>query len=190
VLAVEELVTRFGLIAVFVLTAIEGDLALILGGVAAHLGLMHPFAVGVAGALGGFAGDAAWFALGRRKADAFRRSALYRRVGPTIERLVGRFGPGQILLARPVYGTRVASMLFWGTQRLAPARFAALDLPACALWAVLLVSLGYLSSSGVAALLGEVRRVEEWLAGAAAAAVGVALALGWLMRRRRERAGS
>jgi membrane protein DedA with SNARE-associated domain len=184
---VEELVTRFGLLAVFVLTAIEGDVALILGGVAAHMGLMDAFAAGVAGTLGGFAGDAAWYLVGRRNADALRRSRVYRRVGPTIERLVARFGAWQILLARPVYGTRVASMLFWGTQRLAPARFAALDLPACTLWAVLLVSLGYFSSGSVAALMGRVRRMEEWLALAIVVALSAAI-LGHLIMRRVARA--
>jgi len=186
---VEELVSRFGLPAVFVLTAIEGDLGLILGGIAAHLGLMSPLAVIVAGTLGGFAGDAAWFSIGRRTADTVRNSAAYRRVGPTLERLVARFGPRQILLARPVYGTRVASMLFWGSQRLAPARFAALDLPACAVWAVLLVSLGYLSSRGVAGVLGEVRRVETWLAAAATIAIAGAFGLR-LWSRRRSRAAA
>lgn len=182
---VEELVSRFGLPAVFVLTAIEGDLGLILGGVAAHLGLMSPPAVIVVGTLGGFAGDAAWFSIGRRTADTVRSSAAYRRVGPTLERLVARFGPRQILLARPVYGTRVASMLFWGSQGLAPTRFAILDVPACAVWAVLLSSLGYYSSRSVAGLLGEVRHVETWLAIAALVAVVVALCVRFLTARAR-----
>lgn len=181
----EELVSRFGLPAVFLLTALEGDLALILGGVAAHLGLMAVPAVMVVGTLGGFAGDGVWFAIGRRGADAVQRSAAYRRVGPTLERLVRRFGPRQILLARPVYGTRVATMLFWGSQRLAPGRFAALDLPACAVWAVLLVSLGYCSSRSVAALLGEVRHVETWLAIGALIAAGLAVCVRVLLRRGR-----
>jgi len=184
---VEELVSRFGLPAVFLLTAIEGDLALILGGVAAHLGLMPLPAVLVVGTLGGFAGDGVWYAIGRRAADTVQGSAAYRRVGPTLERLVARFGPRQILLARPIYGTRVASMLFWGSHGLAPATFAALDLPACAAWAVLLSSLGYYSSRSVAGLLGEVRHVETWLAGAALAAVLVVTCARLLLRGARAR---
>jgi membrane protein DedA with SNARE-associated domain len=187
---VEELVRRYGLLAVFLGTAVEGDLGLILGGVAAHLGLVHPLEVGVAGALGGFAGDAAWFTVGRRSADVLRRSAVYRRVGPTIERLVARFGPLQILLARPVWGTRVASMLFWGTERLAPGRFVALDLPASSVWAALLVSLGYFSSLSVEALLGKVRHVEEWMAGAVAVALVIALVRRVVVARRVRSASS
>lgn len=180
----QDFLVRFGPIAVFVATAFEGDLGLIVGGVAAHLGLMHPLVVGVLGALGGFCGDAVWFAIGRRSADTIRRSAAWRRVGPTVERLVVRFGPRQILLARPVWGTRVATMLFWGTQRLAPARFVALDLPACTVWAVLLVSLGYYSSASVEALLGKVRRAEEWLTVAVVVAVVAGVGARLLQRSR------
>jgi membrane protein DedA with SNARE-associated domain len=181
---VQDFLVHFGPIAVFVATAVEGDLGLIVGGVAAHLGLVHPLVVVVLGALGGFCGDAVWFAIGWRSADAIRRSAAWRRVGPTVERLVARFGPRQILLARPVWGTRVATMLFWGTERLSPARFVALDLPACTVWAVLLVSLGYYSSASAEALLGKVRRAEEWLAVAVLVAVGAALCGHLLVRSR------
>ena len=183
----QDLLIRFGPLAVFLATAVEGDLGLIVGGVAAHLGLMHPLVVGVAGALGGFSGDAVWFGIGRRSADVIHRSAAWRRVGPTVERLVARFGPRQILLARPVWGTRVATMLFWGTQRLAPARFVALDLPACVVWAVLLVSIGYYSSVSVEALLGKVRRVEEWLAVAVVLAVVVGVGGRLVLRARAAR---
>ena len=179
----EAFVTRFGLLAIFLGTAIEGDLAPILGGVAAHLGLMDALTVGVTCTLGGFTGDAAWYLVGRFNADAFRGSHVYRRVGPTIERLTARFGPWQILLARPVYGTRVASMLFWGTQRLPAARFVALDLPACAVWAALLVSIGYFSSGSVAAVMGRVRRAEEWVAVAIVVALSVAILVHLVMRR-------
>jgi len=145
---------------------------------------MHPLLVGILGTFGGFCGDAVWFAIGWRSADAIRRSAAWRRVGPTVERLAARFGPRQILLARPVWGTRVATMLFWGTQRLAPARFVALDLPACTVWAILLVSLGYYSSVSVEALLGKVRRAEEWLTVAILIAVAAALCGHLLLRAR------
>ena len=48
----QDLLARFGPIAVFLATAVEGDLGLIVGGVAAHLGLMHPLTVGIMGTLG------------------------------------------------------------------------------------------------------------------------------------------
>jgi membrane protein DedA with SNARE-associated domain len=74
-------------------------------------------------------------------------------------------------------------MVFWGTQRLAPARFAALDLPACTVWAILLVSFGYYSSASVEVLLGKVRRVEEWLAVAIVLAIVAGVGGRLLLRR-------
>jgi membrane protein DedA with SNARE-associated domain len=172
---VEELVIRFGPLAVFVGAALEGDVALVLGGVVAHLGLIDPATVVVAASFGGLAGDAAWFAVGRRSAEAIRATAAYRRVGPTVERLAARFGDRQLLLARPIWGTRVMSMLFWGSQRLPVHRFLLFDVPAATAWAFLLVSLGWAGSRSAESVLGEVRRVELWMLGAAVVCGGVAL---------------
>ncbi len=173
----EQLLIRFGPLAIFAGAALEGDVALVLGGVIAHLGMVDPVVAVIASALGGLAGDAAWFAIGRRSADAIRATATYRRVGPTVERLAKRFGDRQLLLARPVWGTRVMSMLFWGSQRLPVRRFLMFDVPAATIWAILLVSLGWAGSQSAQAVLGEVRRVEMWVLGAALVAGGAAFVL-------------
>ena len=61
----EEILSRFGLIAVFAGAAVEGDVTMILAGVVAHLGFMRlPDAV-VVGTLGGFTADAVAYGLGR-----------------------------------------------------------------------------------------------------------------------------
>lgn len=173
----EELLIRFGPLAIFVGAALEGDVALVLGGVVAHLGMVDPVVAVVAASLGGLAGDAVWFTIGWRSADAIRATAAYERVGPTVERLARRFGDRQLLIARPVWGTRVMSMLFWGSQRLPVHRFLMFDAPAATIWAILLVSLGWAGSQSAQAVLGDVRRVEMWVLGAAVAAGGAALLL-------------
>ena len=43
------------------------------------------------------------------------------------------------------------------------ARFVALDLIGCAVWAVALGGLGFASSASATVLLGRVRRVERWV---------------------------
>jgi membrane protein DedA with SNARE-associated domain len=182
----EDLVTRFGLWAVFLGSTVEGDLMVILGGVSAHLGLMKLPAAMAAGAAGCLAGDLAWYAVGRFRADAIRDTRLHRRFGAKVEALADRLGPWQILAARAVYGTRNLTMLLWGVRKLPFARFLLTDVVGCALWGVLLGGLGYLASGGAAALLGEVKRVELWLLGAA-----VATAIGLVVARRVQRgAGS
>src|SRR3989441_5808212 len=134
----EDLIIRYGLAVVFLGAALEGDVTMILAGVTAHVGLFRlPWAITL-GAVGGFAGDSFFYALGRRHSGSIRTSALYRKAEPAIERFTGRVGELQIGLARFVYGTRMASMLFWGVKRIPFWRFALIDAAGCALWAAVL----------------------------------------------------
>ncbi len=162
----QELLIRYGLIAVLIGSAVEGDFSLILAGVVAHLGIISfPLAV-AAGTLGSLVGDFVWYGLGRVRGPSFRGGRLYRRVGPTIERLARQLGPWELLAARFVYGTKAASMVFWGLHGLTVPRFLLIDALGCALGAVVFTGLGYLVSGSATVLLGKVRRVQLWLLGA------------------------
>ena len=108
-------------------------------------------------------GDSAWYALGRMGGAAIRGRDAYRRVGPLVERLARRVGPWEIVLTRFVFGTRTASMVFWGMRGLPWLRFAAFDLLGATLGAVCLVTLGFLASQSAERLLGRVKQVERWL---------------------------
>jgi membrane protein DedA with SNARE-associated domain len=161
-----ELLIRHGLLAVFLGSALEGDFTLILAGIVAHLGIF-PFPLAVAaGALGSLMGDTAWYGLGRFRGPRFREGRLYRRVGPTIDRLARQFGPWELLAARFVYGTKAASMVFWGLHGLRLPRFLLIDTLGCALGSLIFTGLGYVVSGSATALLGKVRRFELWLLGA------------------------
>ncbi len=93
--------------------------------------------------------------------------------------------PWEIVLARFVYGTRFASMFFWGIRGLAWVRFAALDLVGGLLGALILVTLGFALSQSATAVLGEVERVEKRLLGGAVVAAAVVLGFNALGRRLR-----
>jgi membrane protein DedA with SNARE-associated domain len=163
----QQLLVRYGLIAVLVGSAFEGDFTLLLAGVVAHLGIFaFPLAV-AAGAVGSLVGDTAWYCLGRFRGPRFRGSRFYRRVGPTIERLARQLGPWQLLAARFVYGTKSASMIFWGLHGLTFRRFLLIDVVGCVLGSLVFTSLGFLLSGSATALLGHVKRVELWLLGGA-----------------------
>ena len=167
----QPLLVRYGLIAVLVGSAFEGDFTLLLAGVVAHLGIFaFPLAV-AAGAVGTLVGDTAWYCLGRFRGPRFRESRFYRRVGPTIERLAQQLGPWQLVAARFVYGTKSASMIFWGLHGLRFRRFLLIDSIGCVLGSLVFTSLGFLLSGSAIAILGHVKRVELWLLGGAIAAV-------------------
>jgi membrane protein DedA with SNARE-associated domain len=162
----QQLLIRYGLVALFLGSAFEGDFTLILAGVVAHLGIFaFPLAVAV-GAAGSLIGDSVWYTLGRLHAPRLREGKLYRRVGPTIERLARRMGPWELLAARFVYGTKAASMLFWGLHGLSLPRFLFIDAVGCVLGSLVFASLGYLVSGSATALMGHVKRFELWLLGA------------------------
>ena len=183
-MGIEQLVIRHGLLAVFIGSALEGDFTLILAGVVAHLGFFpFPLAVGV-GMLGSFIGDSVWYLLGRFGGPGFRAGRFYRRVGPRIQRLADRFGPWQLVLARFVYGTKAASMVFWGLHGLKFRRFGPIDAIGCALGSAVFTGLGYLVSGSATLLLGRVRRVQLWLLGAVL--VGAVLVLIIHLTARRE----
>ena len=180
----EEILTRYGLLALFVLAAVEGDVTLILAGVVSHLGIFKLLPAICVGTVGAFAGDCVWYWVGRFRSTSIRRSWLYRRMGGGAEHLAQRFGVWEIIAARFVYGTRIASVLFWGIQQLPFVRFAALDLIGCALWAILFFSLGYFLSGSAAILIGEVRRIEIWLLVAVATMAFFSLLSRYLLRRK------
>src|SRR3954464_13342865 len=161
----QQLLLDYGLIPVLIGSAFEGDFTLLLAGVVSHLGIF-PFPLAVAaGAVGSLAGDTAWYLLGRLRGPRFREGRFYRRVGPTIERLAKRMGPWELLAARFVYGTKAASMLFWGLHGLRVTRFLLIDAIGCTLGALVFTGLGYVVSESAIALLGKVKRVELWLLG-------------------------
>lgn len=161
----ERLIIQHGVLAVFLLAMVEGDLTLILAGVSAHLGLIPLGSAIVAGALGNFAGDTIWFLLGRRASGLIRGSRFYLRVGPTIERLAHRIGIWEVLAARFIWGTRNASMVFWGSHHMRYLRFMGVDLLGCFIACTLFAGLGYALSDSAQVLMGTVKRVELWLLG-------------------------
>jgi membrane protein DedA with SNARE-associated domain len=176
-MGIQQLIIRHGLLAVLVGSAFEGDFTLILAGVVAHLGFF-PFPLAVAvGALGSFIGDSIWYALGRFRGPRFSACRLYQRVGPRVQRLADRFGPWQLLLARFVYGTKAASMVFWGLHGLKFRRFGPIDALGCVLGTTVFSGLGYLVSGSATLLLGRMRRVQLWLLGAVLAGAVLVLVI-------------
>jgi len=178
-MGLQNLVMQYGLVAVLLGSALEGDFTLILAGVCAHLGYF-PFPLAVAaGAMGSFAGDLAWYALGRFRGPRFRAGRLYQRLGHRIEALAKRFGPAQLLAARFVYGTKAASMVFWGLHDLPLAKFALVDGIGAVIGSAVFTGLGYLVSGSATLLFGKVRRVQLWLLGALVVGVVLVFLINW-----------
>ena len=179
----EDLLIRYGFFAVLVGAALEGDVTALLAGVIAHLGYITPPAAVVATCLGALSSDASIFVVGRQGGTRVRESRAYARASPFIEAIARRSGAGELIITRFVFGTRVASMIFWGLRGLSWPRFLAIDAAGCALWALVMVTLGYTFSGSAALLMGDVRRVEWWLGIALITGAAIVIAMHRLQRR-------
>jgi membrane protein DedA with SNARE-associated domain len=179
----EHLILRYGLAAVFVGAAVEGDLTLILAGVAAHLGYFSFSTALAASVLGGFLGDLAWYSLGRLRGPRFRAGRLYQRVGHRIEILARRLGAAELIASRFVYGTKAASMVFWGLHGMSLPRFLLIDAIGCVLGSLVFMGLGYAVSGSATVLLGSVRRVERWLLGAVLVGALLVFVINWAAKK-------
>src|SRR5512138_3427265 len=141
--ALEDLIRRYGLFAVFVGGATEGDLTLVVTGALAHLGYFGFVLATALGCLGAVCVDCIWYALGRTRATVIRSSRFYQQAGPWVEGMAERTGPREILFARLILGARIPSMIFWGIRETPFLRFVTLDTIGCAVWGLTLSGLGY-----------------------------------------------
>ena len=170
----ESFLFHYGLAAVALLAVVDGDVTPILTGVVAHLGLFSLVAGIAAGSLGAFIGDTIFYTIGRTNTRWIQNTRLYRRMGARAENLWQRFGVGQLFAMRLVYGTRIATLILCGVQRIAFWRFALFDSLSCLAWATLLGLLGFALSDSAVWLVGAVKSVEM---AAAAALVLVVLVI-------------
>jgi len=160
---IEQLISQYGIIAVVLGATIEGDLTLILAGVVAHQGYFSLAEAIGAGALGAFVADCIWYAVGRWRGERFRAGRFYERVRGTIEKLTSRVGAWELLVCRFVYGTKSASMLFWGLHGLPVQRFVLIDALGCVAGSAVFATLGWLLGDSWEALAGHVKNIERLL---------------------------
>ncbi|KQM64306.1 hypothetical protein ASE75_10005 [Sphingomonas sp. Leaf17] len=184
-MTIETFVADYGLLAVVLGAGIEGETAVVIGGLMAHQGLLSLPLVMVAAAVGSFASDQIFFTIGRR----FRQSAwvarltarpAFARALTTLERHPRAF----ILGFRFLYGLRTISPVAVGTSHIPTATFVPLNALAAALWGMLFATIGYVFGEGFAELVGRVRLDRQTLLIVAASLLVIGLAIRGAMRWR------
>lgn len=168
----ENFLIHYGLLAVALFAFFEGDITYVMAGVVAHLGYFDFMAVIIIGSICSYANDVVWYWVGYKQADKIKASRIYRRAGPKVERLAAKYGTWQILSTRLVYGTRIASAIFWGVQKFSFVRYTIIDFLSCLLWAVVLTGLGFFLSNSAGMLIRHVHALELWLLVAVIIGVG------------------
>ncbi|MFN0278647.1 MAG: DedA family protein [Pyrinomonadaceae bacterium] len=161
-----ELVAEFGIIAVFALCTVEGDMTLLLSGVLAHSSFFGPYSflkVVLFGTLGGVVGDCIGYGVGRTFHESAKDYRFYQVAQPRIEKLIEKFGNSAIIISKYIYGIRLAMCVFYGVGRMPFLRFISLSFISCALWVLLLSGIGYLFSGTITSIIGDYKRVGALL---------------------------
>ncbi|MBY4631891.1 DedA family protein [Rhizobium croatiense] len=187
-MSIELLIENYGLLAIFLGAAFEGETAAFLGGVVAHRGLLTYWAAASAATVGSFAGDQFWFFAGRYAARwSLVRRLLERPALARVTRLLETNPTGFILAFRFLVGLRTISPVVIGTTRISTGKFVVLNAVAALVWGQLFTALGYLFGHGIQQTLGHLPLHRHLLIAVGAAAVVAAAALA--LRKMRSSAG-
>lgn len=183
-MSIESLVAQYGLAALFTGAALEGEAAVIAGGLLAHQGLLSLSAA----AAGSFLADQGWFAFGRhfreqRWVARLRGTAAFARAQQQLEKHPRSF----IFAFRFLYGLRTVSPIAVGTTNIAQRQFLLINFVAAIIWAVIFTGIGYLFGDAVEELIGRLRHDTRlwWIVGGVVAAGLVVAAIHWWRGRRR-----
>ncbi|EAX3733311.1 DedA family protein [Salmonella enterica] len=181
---INTLITHYGYAALVIGSMAEGETVTLLGGVAAHQGLLKFPLVAAAVALGGMMGDQLLYLLGRcYGGKILRRFPRYHTKIRRAQKMIQRHPYLFVIGTRFMYGFRVVGPLLIGASRLPPKIFLPLNILGALVWALLFTTLGYLGGEVIAPWLHDLDqhlRHGIWLILAIVLVVGVRW---WLKKR-------
>jgi len=173
----QELVSRWGYLAIAIATFIEGEVVLIWAGALAHQGMLSLPLVALAATVGSLAWGQTWFYVGRLFGRAFiDRRPKWRDRLATAEPWITRYGGWSVVAFRFIAGMAIVLPLLVGASGFPRRRFLVLDGMGATIWASSFACAGFALGTGLENVLG---RAIDWpeLVGLA---LGGALAI-WLI---------
>ena len=159
----ELLLQKFGYLAVFVGTFLEGETILVMAGFFAERGYLELVLVFFAAFGGAYLGHVFWFWLGRTQGvkllDRFPK--MKKHFGKGI-RMFERYGAPAIFITQWLYGLRVTCAVIIGISRISTLKFLLYEALTCAVWAVIIASAGFFFGRAVERVLGKAAHIEKW----------------------------
>lgn len=187
-MSIESLVAHYSLAALFAGAALEGEAAVIAGGLLAHQGLLSLPGAAAAAATGSFLADQGWFAFGRHFREQrwivrLRGTAAFARAQRQLERHPRSF----IFAFRFLYGLRTVSPIAVGTTDIPQRQFLAINFAAAIIWAMMFTGIGYVFGDAVEEFVGRLRHDARlwWIVGGLMAAGLIVAAIHWWRGRER-----
>ena len=159
----ELLLQKFGYLAVFVGTFLEGETILVMAGFFAERGYLRLVLVIVTAFSGAYVGHVFWFWLGRKQGvkllDRFPK--MKKHFGKGI-RMFERYGAPAIFITQWLYGLRVTCAVIIGISRISAVKFMLYEAITCMIWAIVIGSAGYYFGRAVESILGKAAHIEKW----------------------------
>src|ERR687886_1448562 len=151
----ELLLQKFGYLAVFIGTFLEGETILVMAGFFAERGYLNLPGVMLCAFSGAYVGHVFWFFLGRKQGvrllDRFPR--MKKHFGKGI-RMFERYGAPAIFITQWLYGLRITCAVIIGISRISTLKFLVYEAFTCLVWAIVIAGAGYVFGTAVERLLG------------------------------------
>lgn len=181
---INNLISHYGYAALVIGSMAEGETITLLGGVAAHQGLLKFPLVVISVALGGMIGDQLLYLLGRRfGGKLLKRFSHHQARIRKAQRMIQRRPYLFVIGTRFMYGFRVIGPLLIGASRLPPKVFLPLNVLGALVWALIFTTLGYLGGEAIGPWLHHLdAHLKHWIW--LILVVTLVVAAHWWFRRR------
>lgn len=142
-----EFIGKYGIVAVFIGTFLEGESVLMISGAMASQSFLDPLYVWVAASLGAWTGHIVWFVIGKlfgktsidKIADRYNFSAKVQ----YIYDLISANKIKTVVLLQYLYGVRMVGAVTFGISNIKFKWFSIAELINCAIWAFIIGSIGF-----------------------------------------------
>jgi membrane protein DedA with SNARE-associated domain len=181
-----ELIQTYGYPAAFIGPIIEGEIFLMLAGLAAHRGHLDLGLLWVLAAAGAIVGDIVYFTIGR----TFGARVLDRwpHFAPAVARaqhLVEKKPALAVIGLRFLYGMRIAGPIVIGSSRINTFRYLTFDAVGALAWSGLWLGVGYMFGEAAQRMVGNLKHIEHEVFGALLLGGLAFFIIRWLMKRRK-----
>jgi membrane protein DedA with SNARE-associated domain len=162
----EDFISQYGYVAIFILTFFEGESVLIAAGFLAFYGYLDSVTIILVSTVASYVGHGTFFLIALYKREAFL-SIIQRFIKVNLlrlEDLVARFGTLSIFICQWLYGFRLLSAAVLGLSRMGTSRYFTFQLISCLLWATICTYGGYFFGATLKNLLGDVKKYNIYIA--------------------------
>lgn len=158
-MSVEQLLTQYSYLAIFLCSILEGETILTLAGFFVHKGYLLFIPTVLCAACGGMLGDQLCFFLGRYYGTRLLKH--FPKLTPMVDktdRMLCKHSSTIIIIIRFMYGIRIAGPIAIGMSKVPFMRFVVFNMIGAFLWATLILSLGIIFGESTHWLLAKFHR--------------------------------